>query len=216
MVNLPLKNSTMIGFQQNVAKWAIMAFGSEIACDKRERCDRFIEEALELVQAVGYDRERAHALVDYVFDRPVGEVHQEAGGVMVTLAALAIVLEVDLFADGSVELARINTPEVMAKIREKQRTKPTGSALPGFSLNAFEAKIMRAFINLDAECALNYKGLAERTDLNIETVKVNTRALAKKGMLRYARGLMSDEGAVAGSGYGLTDEGSRYLRGLTS
>lgn len=208
------KNTSMIGFQQNVLKWAIEAFGAEVVRDTQERCDRFVEEALELVQAVGYDRERAHALVDYVFSRPEGEVHQEAGGVMVTLAALASIINVDLFADGSTELARVNQPEVMARIREKQRNKPTGSALPGFNLNAFEAKIMLAFVGIDIEHALTFKGIAYRTEFNIDTVKINTRSLATKGLLAYKRGLVSDDGAMAGSGYGPTYAGARYLEGL--
>lgn len=215
-MNLPLKNTSMIGFQQNVSKWAIEAFGSEVAYNKQERCDRFIEEALELVQAVGYDRQRAHALVEYVFSRPVGEVHQEAGGVMVTLAALASVVDIDLFADGSTELARINQPEVIERIREKQRNKPTGSALPGFNLNAFEAKIMLAFVGIDVEHALTFKGIAYRTEFNIDTVKINTRTLATKGLLAYKRGLVSDDGAMAGSGYGPTKAGVNYLGGLVS
>lgn len=210
------KNTSMIGFQQNVLKWAIEAFGAEVVRDTQERCDRFIEEALELVQAVGYDRERAHALVDYVFSRPVGEVHQEAGGVMVTLASLASIINVDLFADGSTELARVNQPEVMARIREKHKTKPTGSALPGFNLNAFEAKIMLAFVGIDIEHALTFKGIAYRTEFNIDTVKINTRSLATKGLLAYKRGLISDDGAMAGSGYGPTKAGVNYLAGLVS
>ncbi len=43
----------------------------------------------ELVQAVGTSREDALRLVEYVYTRPVGELRQEIGGVMVTLAALA-------------------------------------------------------------------------------------------------------------------------------
>lgn len=117
-------------FQDRVRPWLVSCFGEDIAADRLERCDRFTEEAMELVQSVGYDRERAHALVDYVFDRDAGEPHQEVGGVMVTLAAFCIAHGLDLHDDGERELARISAPEVQAKIRAKQQAKPTGSALP--------------------------------------------------------------------------------------
>lgn len=117
-------------FQQRVQPWMKECFGAEISADKVERNDRFIEEALELVQATGYSADRAHALVDYVFGRDVGEPTQEVGGVMVTLAALCLAHGLDMHSAGETELARINRPEIVQKIRAKQAAKPTGSALP--------------------------------------------------------------------------------------
>ncbi|MGT2505726.1 hypothetical protein [Cupriavidus basilensis] len=76
-----------VSFQQRVQPWMLECFGAEIAADARERNHRFIEEALELVQACGATASEAHQLVDYVYGRPVGDRHQEVGGVMVTLAA---------------------------------------------------------------------------------------------------------------------------------
>ncbi len=115
-------------FQDRVKPWMMGCFGEEISNDKMERCDRFIEEALELVQAIGYSPDRAHALVDYVFNREIGESHQEVGGVMVTLAALCLASSLDMALAGEDELARIWTK--VEKIRAKQAAKPTGSALP--------------------------------------------------------------------------------------
>lgn len=117
-------------FQDRVKPWLLKCFGPVIAADKLERCDRFIEEALELVQACDYDQARAHDLVDYVFGRPIGEPSQEVGGVMVTLAALCLAHHLDMQGAGETELARILRPEIVAKIRAKQAAKPTGSALP--------------------------------------------------------------------------------------
>lgn len=117
-------------FQARVGEWMLKCFTPEIASDRLERCDRFIEEALEFVQAEGYSVERAHALVDYVFSRPQGEINQEVGGVMVTLAAACNTFGVDIAECAETELARINRPEVTEKIRRKQAAKPTGSALP--------------------------------------------------------------------------------------
>lgn len=118
------------GHQQRVAAWMQECFGPEITADKVERTDRFIEEALELAQATGWTADRGHALVDYVFGRPVGEIGQEVGGVMVTLAALCNVFDIDMNAEAKREVDRITQPEIVLKIRAKQAAKPTGSALP--------------------------------------------------------------------------------------
>jgi hypothetical protein len=126
-------------FQSRVLPWLMECFGAEIAADRVERCDRFIEEALELAQSLDWPRERAIALVDYVYGRPAGEPHQEVGGVMVTLAALCQAAGLDMDAAGEDELARIMRPEIVAKIRAKQAAKPTGSALPVAAARAKEA-----------------------------------------------------------------------------
>ena len=125
---LPDPTLTDQTFQARVRPWMMACFGPEIASDKVERSDRFIEEALELVQAGGYTAERAHALVDYVFGRPQGEINQEVGGVMVTLAALCLANDLNMHLAGDTELARIWTK--VEQIRTKQAAKPTGSALP--------------------------------------------------------------------------------------
>lgn len=117
-------------FQKRVAPWVQEAFGPVIAADKMERNHRFFEEATELVQALGMTRGEAHQLVDYTFGRPDGVPGQEVGGVMVTLAALCIPSDLDMHASGETELARINNPRVMAKIRAKQAAKPHHSPLP--------------------------------------------------------------------------------------
>lgn len=116
------------GFQSRVCWWVLSCFGMDIARDKVERNHRFIEEALELVQATGCTRSEAHQLVDYVFDRPVGDPAQEAGGVMVTLAALCAVHGLDMGPAGEAELARVWTK--VDVIRAKQAAKPKHSPLP--------------------------------------------------------------------------------------
>lgn len=115
-------------FQSRVMPWLLVCFGEEIAGDRKERNHRFIEEALELVQACGCSASEAHQLVDYVFGRPVGEKHQEVGGTMVTLAALCLANDLDMHADGENELARVWTKS--EAIRAKQAAKPKHSALP--------------------------------------------------------------------------------------
>lgn len=115
-------------FQSRVKPWMDACFGAEISSDRLERNDRFIEEAVELVQSGNYPKDRVLALVDYVYDRPIGEVKQEVGGVMVTLAAYCLAHDIDMHDCGEVELARIWTK--VEQIRAKQAAKPTGSALP--------------------------------------------------------------------------------------
>lgn len=116
-------------FQVRVHEWMLECFGPEIEADRQERADRFIEEALELAQTMpGFNAGRAHALVDYVFGRPVGERHQEVGGVMVTLAALCNTVGLRIDEEAERELARVWTK--VEAIRAKQAAKPTGSALP--------------------------------------------------------------------------------------
>lgn len=115
-------------FQRRVQPWMMACFGPEISADRIERNHRFLEEALELVQSRGCTASEAHQLVDYVFARPVGDPMQEAGGVMVTLAALCLASGLDMHACGETELARIWTK--VEAIRAKQAAKPKHSPLP--------------------------------------------------------------------------------------
>jgi hypothetical protein len=124
-------------FQSRVQPWMLKCFGAEISRDYSERCHRFLEEALELVQAGGTTADEAHQLVDYVYGRPVGELHQEVGGVMVTLAALCLAFGSNMHECGEVELARIWTK--IDVIRAKQAAKPKHSPLPApFAIRAGE------------------------------------------------------------------------------
>lgn len=118
------------GFQARVQPWMMACFGAEIAADKLERLDRLLEEVLELCQAQEYPEWRIDAIKRYTFDRPQGDVSQELGGVMVTLAALCLANDLDMHTAGETELARVSTPEMIAKIRAKQAAKPKFSPLP--------------------------------------------------------------------------------------
>lgn len=100
----------------------IACFGHEIPKDKVERNHRFLEEALELVQAADCTKEEALKLVEYVYGRPKGELHQEIGGVTVTLNALADAHGADVEICADVELRRC-WDKIMT-IREKQAAKP--------------------------------------------------------------------------------------------
>lgn len=116
-------------FQSRVIEWILECFGEAIASDKVERNHRFLEEALELMQACGGTKEEALQLVDYVFSRPVGEKEQEVGGVMLTLSSLCSAQGIEMIPAGYRELDRVW--KKMDVIRAKQARKPKNSPLPG-------------------------------------------------------------------------------------
>lgn len=120
-------------FQVNVADWMLACFGEKISQDVIERNHRFLEESLELVQSLGCTSSEAHQLVDYVFNRPVGDPFQEVGGVMVTLAALCLAQKMDMNWCGRTELERVWT--MVEVIRTKQASKPRHSPLPQHVIN---------------------------------------------------------------------------------
>ena len=93
--------------QTQVADWCVAAFGRDQAVSIAQRGIRLVEEAIEAAQASGCGREMVHKLVDYVYSRPIGELHQELGGVGV--GALALAAAAGLCADEceATEVARI-------------------------------------------------------------------------------------------------------------
>lgn len=88
------------------------------AIDKRDRKDRFVLFWTAPSQLDGYSA------------FPVKLSAKEVGGVMVTLAALCGPNGIDMMAAAQTELDRINQPDTILKIRQKQAAKPVGSALP--------------------------------------------------------------------------------------
>ncbi|MER9182948.1 hypothetical protein [Mesorhizobium sp. M0767] len=116
------------GFQDRVQPFMVACLGEEIARDGIERNHRFLEESLELVQALGCTASEAHQLVDYVFGRAIGEPHQEAGGVAVTFAALCNAHGINGAVAAENELTRCWSK--IDKIRAKQAAKPKHGPLP--------------------------------------------------------------------------------------
>lgn len=127
-----MSTTTPASFQSRVATWLKSCFGQKAAADITERNHRFLEEALELVQALGCTQEEAHQLVEYTYGRPKGEPFQEVGGVLLTLAGVCQANALDMVDAGETELARVWTK--VEQIRAKQAAKPTNSPLPGPSL----------------------------------------------------------------------------------
>lgn len=87
-------------------EWAHATFG-EVAGHPEERAARFIEEAIELVQAVGLPVDLVDAIAGRVYLRPAGQVSKEVGQAMVTLETLAEVMGVVAESEADREFARI-------------------------------------------------------------------------------------------------------------
>lgn len=131
-------------FQQRVKPWLVECFGENFGDDDQERDARAMEEMLELFQARGRSFDEVITLAIYVFSRPKGEVEQELGGVMTTLAAMCLANGLDMHEAGEKELARIWTK--VEAIRQKQLSKPKNTVLPG------AAQPMNNWQPTDAQC----------------------------------------------------------------
>lgn len=170
-------------FQKRVATWVVEVLGAEAANDMQERGDRLLEEVLELLQAHGYDAARVSALCNYVYGRPVGEPVQEAGGVMVTLAAFCRAAAIDMQAAGEQELERINRPDLRDRIVAKQATKPRefGQHVSSPSLVDSSEALLKMFLDRQVQKGLDGEAQRVHDDLRaaIENAKqVEAAAIA--------------------------------------
>jgi len=102
--------------------WGNHCFGAIINANIQERSFRFLEESIELVQALDIPKEDVLRMVDYVYGRPVGQPDQEFGGVGITLQLLAKATGRDLNELTEEEL--ISAWTRVEQIRQKQLTKP--------------------------------------------------------------------------------------------
>lgn len=102
--------------------WAVRSFGTHNVDHMPMRALRLAEEAVELAQAHGLDKEKMHHLVDVVYSRPIGDPYKELGGVLMCAYVMSAAQKLDptdVFAD---ELNRClcKTPEFFfARNRDK-------------------------------------------------------------------------------------------------
>lgn len=61
-----------------------------------------------------------------------------------------------------------------------------------------------------------FRTIVTGTGLRLDQVRRSVRALARKGLVELNRGLFTDDGMIAGSGYGLTREGIRWVKATTA
>lgn len=78
-----------------------------------------------------------------------------------------------------------------------------------------ERRCLLAWEGVGPEYCLNFKGVGRGCDIEPYNIRRVVRSLARKGLLYFQRGLFDEcDGSVAGSGYGLTAEGERFLESI--
>jgi len=133
-------------FQFACGEWSNECFGGPVGVVRRNH--RFLEESIELFQALGCSAKEAHQLVDYVFSRPVGDPQQELGGTMVTLGCLAN--EAGLNIESCARNGLADCWNMIEQIRAKDAAKPKLSPLPGPTPIAKKIPVrLYAFYNWD-------------------------------------------------------------------
>lgn len=75
-------------------------------------------------------------------------------------------------------------------------------------------KTLEEYYSEDFGC-LSFKTISEESGLDLKYVRRTVRSLARKGLAEYVRGLFTEEGMAAGSGYCCTTEGVAYMRKIT-
>lgn len=108
-------------YQHRVGSWILSCFNQDIAKNKQERVYRFLEEALELAQSLNCSKDDANKLVEYVFNRPIGNPKNEVGGTIVCIAALCNACGIDMEEAAEDELERVW--DIKDKIRKKWEQK---------------------------------------------------------------------------------------------
>lgn len=116
-------------FQNRVYRWMKKWLGMESATEAQLRDLRFLEEAVELVQARGLPFDKVKEVVILVYGRPPGEPSQEVGGVVITLSALCSQAGIIFSEEAYRELVRIEAPNVGEAIRARQSSKPNPVAI---------------------------------------------------------------------------------------
>lgn len=116
-------------FQTRVARWVSECLGDAALYNQDKRACCLFEEVCELMQAAGLPTSHCIMLLDYVYNRPVGVINQEVGGVMVAMAAFCQAFNVDIGRCAEDELVRVH--QRMDEIRQKDANKPANSPLPG-------------------------------------------------------------------------------------
>lgn len=116
------RKGTRSARQDAIFAWATEAFGDAEVASFSQRALRLLEETIELYQACEGDPALAHKLIDFIFDRPPGDIKQELGGVSVTLLVLCSALETRAEDVELAEVARILSKPV-EHFRERNKAK---------------------------------------------------------------------------------------------
>lgn len=115
--------------------WGLRAFGAEHCHSVEQRAVRFLEEAIELYQAAGGKLDMAHRLLGFVFERPVGTIENELGGVGVTTLMLAAAA-----GRSADECERLEVERVLSKDPEEFARRNAEKNAAGFDTKAYPVK----------------------------------------------------------------------------
>ena len=143
------------GLQQDVQEWLHNCFDHKIVHSRQERALRFLEEAIELCQASGLPFESVQSIIHYVYSRSVGRLEQEAGGVMISFAALCNNLNIDMQFVANAEYQ--NICRKVEAIRTKQLNKSGYKNITGAYTNDDDERYVeresnRIIAGLDGTC----------------------------------------------------------------
>lgn len=110
--------------ESQVLEHAKFVWGDEPLADKRERALRMIEEALELAQSAGLEKEDITKVMDIVYGKPINEnVGEEAGQLLYVLCTMGEAFGFNLNDCFGIVWDVANTPERIAKLRKNQARK---------------------------------------------------------------------------------------------
>ena len=87
-----------------------------------------------------------------------------------------------------------------------------GSVVMTAKLNDSETKVLAALVEASGYEGFGYLGfasLSSETRLDRKKVRRACRSLARKGLAEYGRGLWTEDGELAGSGYAATPVGAQ-------
>ncbi len=73
-------------------------------------------------------------------------------------------------------------------------------------------RVLAARYNSEAKNCLYFRTVAKRTGLTETQARRSVRALARKGLAKYVRGLFDEDSNLVGSGYCCTDAGAAALK----
>lgn len=81
----------------------------------------------------------------------------------------------------------------------------------GLRLSKTESAVFAAWNECDEDFGyLSFGAVAEKSGVEHHKIRRAVRAIARKGLLQFARGLTNDDGEFYGAGYGLTAQGKAY------
>lgn len=95
--------------QDQVGKWVEETFGAAHAHNVDQRALRFLEEAIELFQALGGNREYLNRVADVVYSKPLGDISMEIGQVGLSLLSIGHTVDIDVDQCERNEVARVET-----------------------------------------------------------------------------------------------------------